>query len=272
MNNPPELVADRTGLSIVSSFGPESSTRVAPETVALDPQRVPGESARAHGRLLDYCRMGVQRSFPAMSRKFGRSPSAYQKMAVRYNWAERVQQYDEAVAALDAEAWRIQLEEAARNRARQELLRQQQAATLSAKAFLKIMRLLDTIGVVEVEKDGKKVLKAKGVGNLMALSTFWREWSRCSILSVEDRLAEHENRIRKPADNSASCELVAGVFSLGDHAWPGTAAEQPAPAKDITEIETPIPPPPARANEQIVPTWAEQLAATAGLYDNNGEG
>ncbi len=105
-------------------------------------------------------------------------------MALRYGWHERVRQYDAAVEAINGEAWSLQVKEAAHIRAQEEILRQQRAAPLSEKVYRKLDRLLDVEFVEEVSVEGRRVLKAVNVSQLVPIAHLMREFARISVLAV----------------------------------------------------------------------------------------
>ncbi len=53
----------------------------------LLPARLPGESARVHGYLIEYCRLGPQRTLVELSRRFNRGVQNFSNHSRRWDWA-----------------------------------------------------------------------------------------------------------------------------------------------------------------------------------------
>lgn len=110
----------------------------------LLPARLPGESARVHGYLVEYCRLGPQRTLVELSRRFNRGVQNFSNHSRRWDWTSRAAAYDLAVQREDDRIFLEERQSAERLRQRRQLEARQvcwelgQAIVAVAKQMLEV--------------------------------------------------------------------------------------------------------------------------------------
>ncbi len=190
-----------------------------------EPPRLPGESAKAYGYLLAYCRMGPTRTLAEMSRRFGRTPECFGSFhGRRWNWKERVAAYDAAVQAADERLVREERENAERLRLRRVVEAREIYWDLSRRLLAVIERMLE-----EAENSEKWSHGAIARFALVAESLM-----RAAVEPLE--VGEVPSAVQG--------QLIAGTFRLyrNDEAEPASRAALNAEERDALSPDSAAPP------------------------------
>jgi hypothetical protein len=189
-----------------------------------EPPRLPNETTRAYARFVEFCRLGPTRSYVEMSRRFGKCPSAYEKMAVRRHWQRRVQDYDCVVQRAETE--RLAEARHVDDELRRAWERERRSLTCEmARACARVIQqLLGDPHVKFTEEytvDGVTRLSPAHTSQLLHIAVLMREFNRLAQSASHDSIAELDLKLGQ-MDKGASRDAVqriAGTFAVGDQMW-----------------------------------------------------
>jgi hypothetical protein len=181
--------------------------------MAALPPRLPDETAKAYFIFCRWVNFGSTRTFGRVAAEFGKSRDAYEKMARRWRWQERVQAFDAAMAEEDAAAFREAHRLARDARLRREMQRQNACWELAERVKARLAELLQ-VPVTESERDDGTV-RPINAALLPGIAALTRSYMQLTAAAVEN-LTARETASNQEARAEATT-VVAGCFRL----WAG---------------------------------------------------